>query len=207
MGRIFLAAVLALGSVAAQAQSSPEMTIQPAVDSAEQRQAFRKFSECVAQSRPAWARRTLSHPYLSKAQASAAAESLSGKDTCLRNGQAELTFRTSSMVGSLAEHFLRSGPDLVGSAQLTKALNTLAPQNVSEDFALCVVARVPAAVRELALSEPGSKAETQAAGQLAGPVRSCAIPGEQPLVDLQALRALTSVALYRGTTAGMAARK
>jgi hypothetical protein len=202
MIRMYLAGVIAISAAAAQAQSPPEITIKPAVDTAEQRQAFRTFSECVAQSRPAWARRTLSHPYLSHAQARAAAESLSGKDSCLRNGQAELTFRTSSMVGSLAEYFLRAEPDLVGSARLTRVLHTLAPQNASEDFALCIVARNPAAARDLALSEPGSKAETQAAGQFAAYVRSCTNAGEQPSVDLQALRALTSVALYRGTTTG-----
>ena len=117
----------------------------------------------------------------------------------------EFTFRTSGLVGSLAEHFLQAEIERADSARLARALSTLTPLNVTEDFALCVAARDPAAARDLALSEPGSAAEAQAASQVAGYVARCTAEGEQLTVDLQALRALTSTALYRGVTTVLAA--
>ena len=84
--------------------------------------------------------------------------------------------------------------------------STLPPRNVTEDFALCVAARNPAAARALALSEPGSDSETQAVGRLAPHVGPCTEPGEDLKVDLQSLRALVSTALYRGVTAALAAK-
>jgi hypothetical protein len=80
----------------------------PVVDPVEQRQALQSFLSCVAKARPSWARQALSYAYLSKEQARSAAEVLDGNDTCLRGRDAELTFRTSSVVAGLAEHFLRS---------------------------------------------------------------------------------------------------
>ena len=79
-------------------------------------------------------------------------------------------------------------------------MNTLKPLNVSEDFALCVAARNPAAARDLALSEPGSAAETQAVQQVSAHVPPCVNDGEKPTVELQSLRALISTALYRAMT-------
>src|SRR5687768_5048595 len=105
MTRLHLAALLILGAASAQAQPLPP-NVQPSPDSAAERQALRSLTACIAKSRPRWARQTLSLPYLSDAQAAAAAEALSGKDSCVPRTGAELTFRTSSMVGSLADHFL-----------------------------------------------------------------------------------------------------
>ncbi|HEX6375387.1 MAG TPA: hypothetical protein VFZ91_06670 [Allosphingosinicella sp.] len=202
MAKLYLAALLALGAASVQAQpSSRAAAIQPSPDSAEERQALRDLSVCLAESRPRWARGTLSHPYLSDAQASAASQALTGKDKCIRGDEAEVTLRTSGMVGSLAEHFLGTEIGQVDSARLAKMLSTLAPLNVSEDFALCMAARNPAAARDLALSEPGSDAETQAARRIAAYVEPCTNQDEQLTVDLQSLRALISTALYRGVTA------
>ena len=207
MAKICLAVVLILGAASVQAQPSPAtVPIQPSPDSAEERQTLRTLTACLAESRPRWARQTLSHPYLSDAQASAASEALSGRDNCIRETEAEITFRTSGLVGSLAEHFLRAEIESADFARLSAALSTLTPLNVSEDFALCVAARNPAAARDLALSEPGSAAETQAARQVAAYVGSCTNESERPTVDLQSLRALISTALYRGVTTVLAAR-
>lgn len=203
MARFHLAALLALGAAVA-AQSAPPTAIQPSPDSAEERKTLRSLSACLAQARPRWARQTLSHPYLSDAQASAAAQALGGKDSCVRGAEAEVTLRTSGMVGSLAEHYLQDEIGRADSARLAKALSTITPLNASEDFALCVAARNPAAARGLALSEPGSDSETQAIGRLALHVEPCTQPGEDLKVDLQSLRALVSTALYRGVTAALA---
>src|SRR5690242_21400985 len=55
-----LASLLAILASAAQAETlAAPVAIQPAVDTAEQRQALRKFTVCVAQARPGWARSTL----------------------------------------------------------------------------------------------------------------------------------------------------
>ena len=134
---------------------------------------------------------------MSQAQASDAAVALTGRDTCITGPEVDVTFRTSSMVGSLAEYYL--GPELRRSdmRRLGTVLSTLTPLNVSEDFALCVAARNPAAARDLALSEPGSATEAQAGALLGGYVPDCTNPGERLTVDLQSLRALTSTALYR----------
>lgn len=198
MAKLVLAALLAVGSASVAAQPSP--TVQPNVDSAESRQALRRMSECLAGLRPRWARQLLARPYLSNEQAYDASEALEGRDSCLR-GNAEITFRTSTMVGSLAEHFVRSEIGGVDFARLSRMLSTMDPRNASEDFALCIAAANPAAARNLALSEFGSPAETQAAAMLGRYVERCTNPGENLTVDLQSLRALTSSALYRGMVA------
>ena len=204
MIRLLIATLLATAGAATQAQASiPAAAVQPNLDTAEELKRLRSLSACLAESRPGWARRTLSFAYLSDAQAREAAQALSGSDNCVPDNT-EVVFRTSGLVGGLAEHFLRAEIERADSTRLSKALATLAPLNVSEDFALCVAVRNPAAARELAFSEPGSAVEARAAGQLAGHVPPCIQPGEKPTVDLQSLRALMSTALYRGVTAVLA---
>ena len=85
-------------------------------------------------------------------------------------------------------------------ASWSRPCPSIEPLNASEDFALCVAARNPAAARDLALSEPGSEAENGAAGRLADSVAPCTDADEGLSIDLQSLRALASTALYRGVT-------
>jgi hypothetical protein len=198
--------LLVAGSASVHAQApaaaAGAFPIEPSVDTPEQRQTLSKFSACLAQSRPRWARQTLAHAYLSEEQASIATQALKGNDSCVvgRDG-AEVTFRTSALVGSLAEYFLRSELAKADMDRLGRALNTAAPLNASEDFGLCVASRNPAAARDLALSVPGSDAEAAAARSLANEVSPCIRRGERLTVDLQSLRALMSTALYRVVTA------
>src|SRR5829696_8419937 len=107
MAKLFLAALLALGTATVHAQP-PKVTLEPSPDSAQQRKESQKLTACLAEARPRWARNTLSRPYLSDAQAKEATMALRGRDSCVtsRDG-VEVTFRTSLMVGSLAEHFLQ----------------------------------------------------------------------------------------------------
>ena len=201
MAKLYLAAFLVVGSASVQAQPPlPKVEFQPSTDSGEQRRALRTLSSCLAEARPGWARRTLSHPYLSSEQASIAAEALSGRDNCVRKDNSEVTFRTSGLVGSLAEHFVQVEIGNADFARLGKALSTLKPLNASEDFALCVASRDPARARDLALSDPGSAAELAAVHQVSTHVPPCINEGEKPVVELQSLRALISTALYRGLT-------
>ena len=201
MVKLYLAAFLAIGAAAAQAQPAPPAaSIEPSPDTADERKALRDLSACLAEARPRWARRTLALPYLSDAQAYAASSSLGGKDSCVPRNGMELTFRTSSMVASLAEHFLRPQIQRTDAGRLASALSATTPLNVSEDFALCVAAREPASARELVLSEPGSAAEAQAIGRFARHIEPCTIESEKLTVDLQSLRALISTALYRAVT-------
>jgi hypothetical protein len=202
MARLYLAVLLAVGAASVHAQP-PAATLQPSPDSAEQRKGLLKFTACLAEARPRWARGTLSRPYLSDAQRYDASLALKGKDSCVPGGPdgTEITFRTSGMVGSLAEHFLRRDLERADAARLAEKLSTLPPLNVTEDFALCVAARNPAAARDLALSEPGSAAEDAAARKVAESVEPCTRESEQLTVDLQSLRALVATALYRGVTA------
>ena len=125
--------------------------------SAKQRVALRKLSACLAQARPGWARQTLAQPYLSDAQATFAGQALSGQDKCIKGQDVEVTFRTSGLVGSLAEHFLQ--PD-IGRADLPLVGNrwsSLTPLNASEDFAFCVTAADPIAARDMILKRPGER--------------------------------------------------
>jgi hypothetical protein len=201
MARLYLAALLALGGASVQAQP-PAATLQPSLDSAEQRKASRKLTACLAKARPRWARTMLARPYLSDAQAYDATLAMKGRDTCTPGfDDVEITFRTSLMVGSLAEHFLRDEIQRADAKRLAETLSTLPPRNVTEDFALCIASRNPAAARELALSEPGSGDEDGAARKLAAHVEPCTLPGETLEVDVQSLRALVAATLYRGVAA------
>ena len=201
MIRSSVAMVLALGAASAHAQ--PTQAVQPNTDTAAELQTLQRLTTCLAESRPGWARRTLARAYLSNAQERDAAEALAGKDNCIRGPEAEVTFRTSGLVGSLAHHFLRSELPRVELTGLRRALSTLEARNASEDFALCVASRNPAAARDLALSEPGSASEGQIARQFAAHVPACSLAGEKPTVDQQSLRALVSTALYRATRAAL----
>ena len=203
MIRSSVAMVLALGAASAQAQPT---AVQPNTDTAAELQTLQRLTACLAESRPGWARRTLSRPYLSNAQERDASEALSGKDNCIRGPEVEVTFRTSGLVGSLAGHLLRSDLPRVEFSKLGRILSTLDPRNSSEDFALCVAARSPAAARDLALSEPGSASESQNADRIAVHVPGCILPGEKPTVDQQSLRALVSTALYRATATLLASK-
>lgn len=196
MATLFLATLLAASANVAAVQSSPA-AIQPNVDGPEQRQALRQLSACLAERRPRWARELLAKPYLSNDQAYDASEALNGNDSCLGSDDVELTFRTSTMVGSLAEHYVRSEINQVDFGRLTRALATVEPRNVSEDFALCMAAANPRVARELTMSEFGSAAESAAATQLGRYVERCSTPSENLTVDVQSLRALTSMAFYR----------
>ena len=206
MARCYLGVLLAVTAVPVQAAGAASVPIEPGVDTAEQRQALRTFTACLANARPRWARQTLAQPYLSQSQASAAADALRGQDNCIPGESAEVTFRTSSLVGSLAEHFVRSDIEKADPTRLKASLSTIEPLNVTEDFALCVTARNPAAARELAMSELGTDAEMAAAQKIAAHLKDCTNPGEQLTVDVQALRALVSTALYRGVTKVLAAK-
>ncbi|MEA3068381.1 MAG: hypothetical protein QOK41_1788 [Sphingomonadales bacterium] len=202
-----LAALLSACALPAQSQAAvPAIPIQPSVDTPEQRQALRKFTVCLAEARPGWARATLAYPYLSDAQAKAAAEALRGRDNCLGTSEKEMTFRTSTLVAALAEHFVRAEIRTTDGKRLGSALATVTPLNVSEDFALCVAARDVGAATDLALSEPGSAAENTAVSEVGVYVPSCAKPGEKLNVDVQSLRALVTNALYRGVTAAARSR-
>ena len=201
MAKLYLAALLAIGAASVHAQP-PKVTLEASPDSAEQRKGLQKLTSCLAERRPRWARGTLSRPYLSDAQAYDASLALKGKDGCTPGlDGTEVTFRTSGMVGSLAEHFLRKDLQQTSAARLADKLSTLAPLNVTEDFALCVASRNPAAARDLALSEPGSAAEDAAARKVFAHVEPCTQDTERLTVDLQALRSLIATALYRGMTA------
>lgn len=199
--KTLLAISIALSAVAVQAQPATRtVSIQPSVDTAEARLKFRTFTTCLADARPRWARRTLAEPYLSNDQATAAAQALTGQDGCLGHNSQELTFRTSTLIGSLAEHFLRAELARVDFDGVVANLARIEPLNVSEDFALCVASRDPSAARDLALSEPGSAAEAQAAQEFRPHLASCMKAGEPLTVDLQSLRSLMATALYRAVT-------
>lgn len=208
MTRFHFAALLAIAAVPVAAQAQPDsFPIQPSVDTLEERRALSAFSTCLAESRRSWARQLLAHPYLSERQAFAASQALGGRDGCMvGNGETEMTFRTSGVSGSLAEHFVRAEIGRVDMSRLARTLATLDPLNASEDFALCVAARNPQAARELALSAIGGADENRAARSVATNIPPCTNDGEDLTVDVQALRALMATALYRATSTTSASR-
>ncbi len=202
MFAITLAATAAVAAAGAHAQpAGSNVSIQPSVDTPEQRVKLRTFTSCLADQRTKWARRTLAAPYLSDEQATSAAQALEGRDTCVRGDEEAMTFRTSTLVGALAEHFLRAELSRADFQDVADTLARVEPLNVSEDFAFCVASRDPVAARALALSEPGSDAEVAAAQRFQRHLPVCMKPGEPLTVDLQALRALMATALYRAVTA------
>jgi len=189
---------------AALTSGSPATALlQPPLDTPQERQALRKLTNCVAELRPRWARRMLAYPYLSSDQARVASELVSGHDRCLGAPEVAVAFRNSSVVGFAAEHFIQSDMAGIDPQRVGNALNTVAPKNVSEDFALCLAARDPTAALNLTRSEPGSAGEATAAGQVAMGLAYCSKPGERMTIDVQALRALVATALYRAVSASI----
>src|SRR6476469_1501321 len=190
--------------VAAALASSPPTpaaaVVKPALDTPQERRALRKLTTCVAGLRPRWARELLSYPYLSDDQARLAAQMVSGHDNCLGHADVAVAFRTSSVVGFAAEHFIQADLAKADPQRVGNALKSVAPMNVSEDFALCLAARDPSSALDLTSSDPGSSTEVQAAGRVASGLSYCSKPGERLDVDVQALRALVATALYRGVT-------
>jgi hypothetical protein len=195
--------VALLGTVAVPAQGQPSSSpaiIEPSTDTPAEQQALRSLTMCLAQIRPHWARGVLDQPYLSAAQASAAAQAVSGRDHCQQQPEVEMTFRTSTLVSALAEYYLRADLPKTDSLRLNQALGSLPARNASEDFGLCLASHNPAAARELALSEPGTSVEANSAQTLGAQVQACSLRGESLKVDLQSLRALVTVALYRAVS-------
>lgn len=149
MTRLLLIALL--GTVGVPAESKPlpsAIVIEPSVDTPAEQQALRSLTMCLAQVRPGWARGVLEQPYLSSAQASAAAQATSGRDHCQQQPEVEMTFRTSTLVAALAEYYLRSDLPNADSLRLSKALDSLPARNGSEDLGLCLASHNPAAARE-----------------------------------------------------------
>ena len=203
---ITLAAMLVLAGAGHVQPTAPAPQIQPAPDSPQARRALRSMVMCLADLRPGWARDTLEQPYLSQQQGAAAAAIMSGRDNCLSVHEAEMTFRTSTLVGSIAEYYIRQPTSAANFSRAAANLNRATPKNASEDFALCVATRDPAAARELALSDPGSRSEASSAQRLSAFIPDCTNPGERLTVDLQSLRALSAVAIYRAMQTETASR-
>ena len=203
MNKLAVSALLLPLTTSAWAQPASSTPIHPPYDTPQERQALRKMTACVAEQRPRWARALLARPYLSDPQASAAAAVASGRDKCLGAPEANVAFRTSGVVGAVAEQLVRTDLPKTDLARVSAALATVTPLNVSEDFALCLAARNPAAALDLATSEPGSAGELQASAVVGAALPSCTRPGEQLQVDVQSLRALVSTALYRGVSAAL----
>lgn len=203
---LLAAALLSSGQPTMPAQSAAAVTIVPAPDTPQERQALRKLTICVAGLRPNWARAVMAHPYLSEQQASAAAQVFAGHDNCIGVPGVDVAFRTSGVVGSIAEYFVRSDLPRTEAQRLGNALATVAPLNASEDFALCVASRNSKAALDLVFSDPGSAAEASASGLVVAGVPSCTKPNERIDVDVQAMRSLIATALYRGVTAASAGK-
>jgi hypothetical protein len=194
-----LTAILLICAVPANA--APNVVVHQPVDTATERQALRKLTFCVAERRPRWAHQLVSYPYLSDAQASAAAELVSGRDNCLAAPEVAVAFRTSGVAGAVAEHFVGSKMATLDMKRISAALATAPSLNASEDFALCVTSRNPGTALDLVRSELGSAEEMRAASALARGVPSCTMPNERLQVDVEALRALVATALYRAMAA------
>jgi hypothetical protein len=111
-----------------------------------------------------------------------------------------MLFRTSTLVSALAEYYLRAALPNADSLRLNQALTSLPARNASEDFGLCVASHNPAAARDLALSEPGTSVEANSAQALGAQIEPCSRPGESLKIDLQSLRALVTIALYRAVS-------
>lgn len=199
MTKLCLVLLLATGAASAHAQTS--------VDTTEERQTLQTMVDCLAKARPRWAHKVLSQPYLGDAQARAAAEVMTGRDSCMvGNGEKGIIFRNSGVAGGLAESFLRANLDRADFAQVSARMPTITPLNASEEFALCLAGKNAAAARSLVQSPIGSSSENQAARELTGEAGACVAKGAQLKIDLQSLRALMATALYRSVTAVLAPR-
>jgi hypothetical protein len=213
MFRMFFGSALLLAaspSSVAQAQSGSRIDPtrnavrhQDVGDPAAAQRVLHAYAACVVRERPAWAEAMIALPYRTPEQDSAVRRSQTGQQDCMGYSGLELRFSAHILVGAMAERLLETryrSASLERASQPSEpeiAAGPLAPRNMLEDVAICVVRRNPVAIRTLLGTAAGTPAELAAAQGFAGDLEPCASNGQRVTFGVPSLRSLLAVALFR----------
>ena len=161
-----------------------------------------QFARCVASNRPAWSDQVLAMQFLSSEQLKAVGKEAGGMHICFSTGQYDLQLHSLSVLGGMAEQRIEAkfaSQDVSGLSALTDDqlfASAAAPKTTTEDFALCIVRKDPAAVRRLIKSEPTSAAEAQQVKALVPHLGGCLPKGLNIKLNKQTVRAYSAVGLH-----------
>ena len=168
--------------------------------------AMNAFGRCVAQSRLRWAENVLAMPLYSEEQHETVRRAISGIEGCWQAG-ADLQFPAQLLIGGMAEHFIETryrDTDLGRFAGLTNERMIqmgITPLSAYERLAICVVARDPAAVRDLIRAVPRTTSEGDAFRRVFPNLPPCVPNGFTMSFSRVELRAILSSGLYRALSA------
>jgi hypothetical protein len=162
------------------------------------------FSRCYARQNKLAARKILALPFAGSEQSDALAKDVGGVEECMGlNTGLTLKAPPPAMIGGMAEQlvlddYAKADVSAFGSIsdeQLDAA--GLAPRNGNEDMALCLVRKDPAAARALIDSTPAGEEEAKQVQRFIPHLSECVPQGLTLTLNKSAIRAHTSVALYR----------
>jgi hypothetical protein len=186
---------------------SPDSQLPYAVQRGESADAARRvmriYAGCVARARRRWAEAALALPLFDTGQTDYVVQGIGREDACMGDSGLRLRFQAPALIGGMAEELIatrfssaRTDPiSALTDADLERT--GLAPRNGNELFALCVVRRAPALVRDFVLTQPLSAQERAAARQLAPNLGPCLDQGQSLPFAVPTLRALLAPVLYR----------
>ncbi len=169
------------------------------------------FARCTADRRGPLARTLLAMPYRSEEQSDRAGRLLRGTEECMNDIGFQLRADTPTLLGGMAEHYLRvfyDDADLAAVSGLTEesiAELGLTPRNAPEFIGLCAARANPAAIRAFVSTEPASDDEAEALGAVVPLLGPCVPEGETVRLDRRSVRSIAAVGLYRALAAAEAA--
>jgi hypothetical protein len=206
MLRIILFFVLACGTASAWAAPPIGTRIDPAPKAptgqfretqADAIRLMNSYSRCVADARPATAEKLLRLPLLSEEQNKAVRRAVGGVDDCMGYFFGELTISSPVfLLAGMAEELYLSRNGKADVVSLVTAGAGVAPRNLAEDMALCLVRRNPAASRALIGTDLGSEDEAQSIRNLVPDLGPCTPSGTTLKLDKYAVRTYAAIGLY-----------
>ena len=161
------------------------------------------FGRCVARNRSRRAEEILALPLYSREQGALTRRVIGGEDGCMGAGDRQLSFSPPLLVGAMAEWFVLQRHDSRDLGDISRISDErlgevgLTPRTGYEDFAICVVRRDAAAVRELIRTRPASDDERGVVSRLSPHLGPCLPEGGSFTFNRPSLRGILAAGLYR----------
>lgn len=175
------------------------------------RPAIQSYLRCAASLNRPKAREVLDLPYRSSEQIDASNEFMpkvtwgeARTQDCFSDfGGMRIGYDSTAMVGAFAEYFIDKDFD-EGEVEAISRLtlddwrsSMMQPRNASESLGMCMAQSHAGLIMTLIHTEPASRDETAAIGQVASNLGPCISDGVEAEFDKPALRALLSYGIYR----------